>query len=92
MARYFFDATSESLLVTDFHGREIDHKEEVRLAMLEAVQAIRMFLGDEHVSETWTLEVRLGENNRIAAVPFAEIEASADAPCADEPASLAVAA
>lgn len=94
MARYFFDATHDGLLVTDFQGREIGHKDEVRPAMLEAVRAIRTFVGSELAAESWSLEVRLGESNRIAAVPFEEVEAyegagSEDAGAAADPVSLA---
>lgn len=75
MARYFFDAVSEDLAVTDFHGREIWHRDEVRPAMLEAVRAIRDVLGHERATGAWSLEVRLGDHNRVAALRFDEIEA-----------------
>jgi hypothetical protein len=83
MARYFFDATSDDFRVTDFHGRDIDHKDEVRPAMLDAVRAIRTFLGEELASEAWALEVRLGESNRIASMSFDEVEAAANPTHAD---------
>lgn len=76
MAQYFFDAVNEFHTVVDLHGYEITRKEEVRPAMLEAVRAIRAFVGDELASDAWSLEVRLGEDNRIAVVGFDEIEAS----------------
>lgn len=80
MAHYFFDATADDLLVTDYHGREIEAKSEVRSAMVEAVHDIRTFLGDELASKAWNLEVRLGTDNRVATVRFEDVEAFEQTP------------
>lgn len=84
MARYFFDGTSDAAQVADLHGREIHHKAELRAAILEAVSAIRAFVGEEHQPAEWSLEVRLGETNRVAAIPFDEIDALEGSLVADE--------
>lgn len=89
MARYFFDATHEDLVVTDFHGCEIGGKDEVRPAMIEATRAIRAFLGAELAVKDWNLEVRLGEDNRITTVRFEDVEASGAEAVEQEPTPLA---
>lgn len=89
MAHYFFHATSNELLVTDFRGQGINHADELAPAMLEVVRTIRHFLTAELSAQAWTLEVRTDAGERVTEIPFEDVEARRQAAAAHEPLPLA---